>query len=447
MMKKLFSLLLILTVAYNLTAVAQTPATDFLGTKTLYKAPAVKYTPAPAGYTPVFINHVGRHGARHLTKEVNTSYTYNLLAKADSAHTLTPKGQKLWQMVMALDKVEKGNVKSISKEGQNELKAIGERMYAHYGNVFKGAINLNVGITKEVRTKQSADAFLSGLKKNFKTSADIKQYTDDTNLRFYDFSPVYKQFEEDGEWLKYYQAMDKAEHIAQINDAFSAQVFKADFLKTLDADNREKFVNDVFGFATIVYSLKDEVKQAGFQPADVAFISLFTPAQIKSLSKLDLADDYYKKGPGVNNNGIQVRIAAPLLANFIKTADGFIKGDNINAQLRFAHAETISPIAALMGISTANKATITLNIGSFWQASQVIPLSSNIQWIFYKKANSNTYLVKVLLNEKEAHIAGMKDSSSPYYKWDELRKLYINKLQQLHVGLDDDMPAYLKNLK
>ncbi|HTH81294.1 MAG TPA: histidine-type phosphatase [Mucilaginibacter sp.] len=443
-MKKL---LFILCIAYSFIAAGQTPATDFLGTKTLYKMPSIKYTPAPAGYVPVFINHVGRHSARHLTKEVNTSYTYSLLAKADSAHVLTPKGQKLWQMVMALDKVEKGNVKSISIEGQNELKAIGERMYAHYGNVFKGAINLNVGITKEVRTKQSADAFLSGLKKNFKTNADIKQYTDDTNLRFYDFSPVYKQFEEEGEWLKYYQAMDKAEHIAQINDALCEQFFKADFLKTLDMNAREKLVNDVFGFATIVFSLKDEVKQAGFQPADVAFISLFNPAQIKSLSKLDLADDYYKKGPGINNNGIQVRIAAPLLANFIKTADGFIKGDNTNAQLRFAHAETISPIAALMGITTANKATTTLNIGAFWQASQVIPLSSNIQWIFYKKPNSNNYLVKVLLNEKESHIAGMKDSGFPYYNWDELRKLYINKLQQLHVSLDDDMPAYLKNLK
>jgi multiple inositol-polyphosphate phosphatase/2,3-bisphosphoglycerate 3-phosphatase len=446
-MKKLLSLLLILSVGYNFIAVAQTPAIDFLGTKTLYKAPAVKYMPAPAGYAPVFINHVGRHGARHLTKEVNTSYTYGLLLKADSIHALTPKGQKLWQMVMALDKVEKGSVKSISIEGQNELKAIGERMYAHYGNVFKGNINLNVGITKEIRTKQSADAFLSGLKKNFQTSADIKQYTDDTNLRFYDFSPVYKQFEEDGDWLKYYQEMGEAEHIVQINNAFSEQFFKADFLKTLDVNAREKFVNDIFGFATIVYSLKDEVKQAGLRPENVAFISLFTPAEIKTLSKLDLADDYYKKGPGINNNGIQVRIAAPLLANFIKTADGFMKGDNINAQLRFAHAETISPIAALMGITTANKATTSLNIGAFWQASQVIPLSSNIQWIFYKKNGSDNYLVKVLLNEKEAHIAGMEERSFPYYKWDELRQLYINKLQQLHVGLDDDMSAYLKNLK
>ncbi len=428
-------------------ASAQTLPPNFLGTKTLYKTPAVKYTPAPAGYKPVFINHVGRHGARHLTKEVNTAFAYASLFKADSAHALTIKGQKLWQMVKALDKVEKGNVKSISAEGATELQGIGERMYAKYSNVFSANANLSVGITKEIRTKQSAEAFLSGLKKELKTTPLVNEYNDDTDLRFYDFSPVYKQFEEDGEWVKYRDAIARDEHIAQINKTIAARFFTPAFVNTLDEDAKDKLVNDIFGFATIVYSLKEEAHKAGLQPADVAFISLFNTNEIKILSKLDLADDYYKKGPGINNNGIQVRIAAPLLANFIKTSDEFIKGGNITAQLRFAHAETISPFAALLGISIADKATKTTNIGAVWQASKVIPLSSNIQWVFYKKANTDEYRVKILLNEKEAHITGMNATDFPYYKWDKLRALYINKLHQLNVGMDDDMMAWLKGVK
>jgi multiple inositol-polyphosphate phosphatase/2,3-bisphosphoglycerate 3-phosphatase len=440
-------IIIALLLCYGFTAKAQNCVTDFLGTKTLYIAPAVKYTPAPAGYLPVFINHVGRHGARHLTKEVNTAYAYSLLFKADSAHALTPKGKELLQMVTALDKVEKGNVKSISAEGKDELKGIGERMYARYNNVFKGDIHLNVAFTKEIRTKQSADAFLAGLKKNSKTEPIISEYNDDTDLRFYDASPVYKQFEDDGEWVKYREAIAKAGHLEQVNEKIVQQWFITAFLKTLDSDNKEKLVSDIFGFATIVYSLNEERQQAGLQPADVNFISLFTCDEIKLLAKLDLADDYYKKGPGIDANGIQVRIAAPLLVNFIKTADDFVKKGGVNAQLRFAHAETISPFAALLNISTADKPTKTTNIDAIWQASKVIPLSSNIQWIFYRKGNANKYLVKILLNEKEAHISGMNDHDFPYYKWNDLRQFYLNKLVRLHVGLNGDMAAYLQNVR
>lgn len=445
-MKKLFVLLFAALISCSLNSTAQAPATNFLGTKTLYKPAALKYTPVPAGYKAVFINHVGRHGARHLTKEVNTAFAYTTLFKADAANALTVKGKQLLQMVVALDKVEKGNVKSISAEGIAELQDIGQRMYTHNPTVFATGANLNVTETKEIRTKQSADAFLAGLKKNLNKEPVIKEYIDDTNLRFYDLSPVYDKFKDDGDWLKYREAIAKQQNLPYVNDAIAQRVFTPVFLKTLDNAGKEKFVSDIFGFATITYSLKQEIQQAGLQPAATAFITLFTPQEIKTLSILDLADDFYQKGPGTNNNGIQVRVAAPLLANFIKTTDDFMKTGSFNAQLRFAHAETISPFAALLGISIADVATKTTNIGAAWQASNVIPLSANIQWIFYKNT-ANNYLVKIMLNEKEAHITGLNAKSFPYYKWADVRKLYLAKLQSLHLGLDDDMNAYLQNIK
>jgi len=446
-MRKLLILLILLINGYCFTVSAQNCNADFLGTKTLYSNPKVKYTAAPAGYQPVFINHVGRHGARHLTKDVSTYFAYKLLMRADSAHALTAQGEKLKQMVLALDKVEKGNTKSISAEGRAELRDLGARMYAQNTNVFNGPQHFNVTITKEVRTKQSADAFLTGLKGSLKDSAVIKESNDDTNLRFYDLSPVYKQFEENGEWVKYRSELTKAVYLDNVDNIVAPNFFIPTYLKTINADDKERFVGDVFSFASIVYSVMEEAKQAGLQPSAVDFKQFFTCAEIDALSKLDVADDYYKKGPGIDNNGIQVRIAVPLLVNFIKTSDEFIKSGGINVQLRFAHAETISPIAALMEISTANKASKDITtMGKLWQASKVIPLSSNIQWIFYKKSGSDKYLVKVLLNEKETHITGMP-TSSVYYNWDELRAFYMKKLQKLNVSLDDDMKSYLTNVK
>src|ERR1700761_811333 len=95
--------LILLTLFFGLVcmaASAQDCDTNFLGTKTLYKKPLQQYTPAPAGYSPVFINHVGRHGARHLTKGVESYSAYAILLKADSARALSADGIKLKQMVL-----------------------------------------------------------------------------------------------------------------------------------------------------------------------------------------------------------------------------------------------------------------------------------------------------------------------------------------------------------
>ncbi|RYY18420.1 MAG: hypothetical protein EOP41_10650 [Sphingobacteriaceae bacterium] len=144
--KILFLSALFLSISIDL--FAQNCGTDFLGTKTLYHKPVGKYADVPAGYKPVFINYVGRHGARHLTKEVNTYYAYQLLFKADSLNALTTRGQELKQMVLNLKKVEKGKIKSISAEGKAELQGVGKRMLQQNPNVFKQPGNLKVSITR-----------------------------------------------------------------------------------------------------------------------------------------------------------------------------------------------------------------------------------------------------------------------------------------------------------
>jgi hypothetical protein len=52
----------------------------------------------------------------------------------------------------------------------------------------------------------------------------------------------------------------------------------------------------------------------------------------------------------------------------------------------------------------------------------------------------------ILLNEKEAHISGLK-TGFPYYKWADVRQLYLAKLAKLNHKLGDDATAFLKELK
>jgi multiple inositol-polyphosphate phosphatase / 2,3-bisphosphoglycerate 3-phosphatase len=417
---------------FSVAASAQNCGTNYLGTKTLYKAPVTKSTAPPAGYRPVFIDHLGRHGARHLTKDVKTTSAYALLTSADSAGALTSNGKKLLQMVIALQKIEKGSTKSISAEGKDELKGLGERMYLNYPNVFKSGVRLKAAVTKEIRTKQSADAFLAGLNSKLSDTVKIEFYNDDTSLRFYDLSPTYKAFEDAVDDSPIKLALDKSFHRDEIDEAVTARIFSPEFLKKLSSDVKEGFVDDVFGFATIVYSLKTETQKAGYTDAQVDFKSFFTCDELERLGEMDSADENLKKGPGTDNNGIQVRIAAPLLADFINAADDFVKNGIYNARLRFAHAETVAPFAALLQISTADKASKNAaQLSGNWHAAKVIPLSANVMWVFYKKPHTPGYLVKILLNEKEVRIDGLKTNTYPYYNWSLLRTFYTSKLAKL----------------
>lgn len=417
------------------------------GTKTLYPVPKQGYAPPPQGYQPVFINHVGRHGARHLTKDVAGSFAYQLVHSADSANGLTDEGKKLKQMIVKLEKVEKKDFESISAAGKSEQQGLAKRMTANYPALFSSSPDIKVTVAKKVRTSQSADAFLSGLKETLNTDG-IKKTVNDTILRFYDLSPSYASFEKDGAWTKTFNDFKEAKGLRNMAESFSRKFFSGTFLPSLSATDREKFVDDVYGFATITPSIQTEITAAGYTASDLDFFSFFSCPQLQTLNSVGDAEDFLVKGPGTDVSGIQVKIAAPLLTNFINTTDDFIAAKKPSVQLRFSHAETVAPFAALLGIHGAATPVKKLaDVSTTWPASAIVPLSANIQWILYGKGSGNDYLVKFLLNEKEVAIDGLSTKNFPYYKWAEVRSFYVARLQSLQTTLADNGYQYLLRVK
>lgn len=407
----------------------QTCQEHFLGSKTLYQWQQQQYTPAPKGYLPVFINHVGRHGSRHLTKEVNTTYIYQLLLKADSLDGLTADGKLLKEKVLRLEKVEKKNVKSISYQGKVEQKGLADRMYANYANVFKQTKPvLHIDYTKEIRTLQTSDAFTEELKTKIKEPSITRQIND-TTLRFYDLSPAYLDFKETGNWMQPLQQLKASLHYPELARQIAQRFFTPAFFTTLHKTEQDKFTSELFGFITIFFSIQQEITEAGYTTSDVDMQSFITCPQLAILGKVNDAEDFLVKGPGMDANGIQVTIACPLLVDFIQTTDAYIQTKAIHVQLRFTHAEAIAPYAAFMGIANASKAAENIHdIPLVWSAGQIIELSSNIQWILYKQTGTENYLVKFLLNEKEVPITGLATKTFPYYQWADVRAFYMAKM-------------------
>ena len=424
------------------------PCTDLnLGTKTPYSTHAATHPASPAGYTAVFINHAGRHGARHMTKDLSESDSYHLLQTADSMHALSASGRELWQMVQRLNVVEHTEVKNISRLGKQEQQGIGERMGANYPTVFAVPHPaLNVTVTKEIRTLQSADAFLAGLKNKI-TLPVMRLQINDTTLRFYDLSPAYQQFKDSGRWTATLRQLEAAEKFSQLSAKAADRFFTPDYMQGTGPAGRQSFAADVVGYANILHSLPAELKEAGLGGEALRFTRFFSCDELRAFSRIDNAEEFLVKGPGTDPAGLQVRIAAPLLIDFIRTTDNYISAQPYQAELRFTHAEAIAPFAALMGIQGASTPAKTgPAIATAWNAAKVVPLSANIQWILYKKKGSHNYMIKFLLNEQEARIEGLAAKQFPYYAWKDVRKFYLNKLQQIKASLNTDGITYLRGL-
>lgn len=57
-------------------------ANCFLGTEQPYIFKRVEYTSPPPGYKPIYINHLGRHGARYLANARGINLVYRIIRDA-----------------------------------------------------------------------------------------------------------------------------------------------------------------------------------------------------------------------------------------------------------------------------------------------------------------------------------------------------------------------------
>lgn len=419
----------------------------FLGTKTPYKAPGGSYTQPPAGYAPVFINYVGRHGARFLTKAGADLRVWEVLQAAEKSNSLTSKGKEVKAMTERLLAVEKDKYEQITLLGREEQAAIGERMLYNYEGVFRGR-GLEIVTTYKLRTQQSAEAFLRGLAKVPGTRRYEKAVDSlDAVLRFYDLSPAYQRYKKNAVLRQSLDSLKRDKRTKEVADHICGGLFS-----TGPAGLDEvSFAENLYDLYSVQFSLPGEMQERGYAKDSIDLGIAFGRADLEWLDYESGAQDFLEKGPGFDPLGIQVKVAVPLLLDFINSADKVVRQpggeaslDAPDAILRFTHAEAISPFAALLGIPQASAPARSIyGYQAGWQAESVIPLSANIQWIFY--SNGRDWLVKVLLNERESALpVGTKQY--PYYRWEDLKRYYVKKLKSIHVGLQDDMHNYLKKL-
>lgn len=444
-MRKYFVLLLIGFITCSVWA------DDIVGTKSAYPEPlSVVETAPPAGYHAFFINHLNRHGSRYLSQPKQDKLVIQVLQHAQDKQALTPLGQQLLQLTTQLRAVNQQHYGLLTPLGQQQLQAIGERMLNHYPTVFKGG-NLPVLTTHVQRTKQSAEAFLTAFRSHYPALTLSQQNeSEETTLRFYDFAPALQDYQKGKPVKKALQQWRHADETKQAELTVVTRLFTAEFVaqlgKGLKSDSKPLKTDD---FVKSLYNLYQET--CSFLPAQRAqfdFSPFLTEAEKSYFDLVSSSEDFLKIGPAFDHNGIQAKVAIPLLNNLLQTSALAIEKGSYDAYFRFAHAETLSPLATLMELEgAANETSDIKSYRQHWQAEKIAPMAANIQLIFYRQSDqTQPILVKVLLNEQAVHLP-ISTAYYPYYKWSELNAYYQEKLARFKLPPSRNDKALLQALQ
>lgn len=406
---------------------------NFLGSQTLYVKVDENYTKAPEGFTPFYINHLGRHGARYLSSSKSIDKILNELIEASERKELTPLGEELLKDVLQLKNSEEGKYGLLSQIGKDMEFGIGKRMYKNYPQVFKENREILAEATYVKRTQESMNEFLKTFKENIsednvKTKINKKV---DPILRFFDLNLEYIEFKENGDWKT---MLNSFQNRSKIYLEITNRIFKSKDM--LSAKNSLKFTTDLYGLYTNQYDIGENVGLSKY----------FTQEELKYFWANKNLSMYLEKGPSSMGQNLPMDISFALLEDFLSTSENAIKNENIAANLRFAHAETVVPFASLLKIDFASKQTNDLNnVENIWKDYEVSPMGVNIQWIFYKN-EKNDILVKMLYNEKEINFP-IESNMKPYYKWDDVRKYYEKVINDLKIKKYDTIIDEVKYFK
>ena len=463
------------------------PEADYqYSTKAVYAArqDASSYEAAPAGFTPVFTELVARHGSRSLSSPKYDVLTKQIWDAASRQGALTTLGQGLGAKVDAVTAANRqlgyGLLSAVGKEEHALLATrLAERLPTLLG---KGAAPacIRVETSGKDRANESAYYFMESLAKRVDFVADSKDcYVSQQNPSEIDkglrnkFELYFHKTEPEGDYLQYLPAFqaymafvgDEEEGVSpapELSEALGGlktlpqtrvmaremleRLYSKTFVDELAAgveyvavnpeDGDKTYVRDEVDAALMLYNLfiigPGMIREAQAQGAPWDLEQFITPEESAWFSYLSDAEDFYEKGPSLASQHATYAVAQPLLDGLFDEVQTQVvegAGEHV-AKLRFAHAETVIPLAALMQLEgsrqSAQPGVLMSQANNEWRGGWVSPYAANIQWDVYRN-DAGRVLVKMLYNEKElAFKAGCSPIAvgSFFYDFGELKRCY-----------------------
>lgn len=379
-----------------------------------------KLTPAPKGKKPFYISHYGRHGSRYISNRSGFDIPYKMMLYADSLDELTPTGEHVLEVMKRIMTASEDRWGELTDIGRQQHRGIARRMAERFPEVLGDTAHVEARSTVVPRCIMSMGTAMLELAQanpNLRITMENSKRT----MGYMNF--------QDRELLKS-QMPPKAK---KAYEAYTATRMGNTRLMELIFKNPD-IVNEIVDEDHFNYYL---MKMGLFQihtPLSrlTDITDIFLIEELHRLWQVDNASWYIQHGACKLNGGKQPYKQRHLLRQIITDADSSIRLPYPSAQLRYGHETVLLPLVCLIGINGYDLETDDLEKleEKGWRCSDVFPMGSNVQFIFYRSdPNDKDILFKVLLNEKEASLP-IRTDCAPYYHWRDFRRHYLKKLNQ-----------------
>ena len=357
-----------------------------------YPVTATKMAAAPEGYEPFYISHYGRHGSRWLPDDRRYIWVNQ---QFENPKQLTKLGKDVRRRLAKIWKNAEGNGGLLTALGGRQHRAIAQRMYQNFPQLFTAESHLTAHSSVVPRCKSSMLNFTSEL-----ASLNPALQID----------PITR--EEDMAWIAYkspeQQAFERTINIPLklSTDRFINALFTD--ASHLSAKDRQKLLSELHTIASDMQDVE----------LDVSLYDIFTEEELKAVYDVNNQRMTLQHGNEIMNQGIAARSAISLWQRIEQEADAAIASGKKGADLRFGHDSHLYRLLSLMDVDTKGK-----------PMDELLPMAANLQMIFYRNSQGKV-LVQILHNEHPARLnIGFRVEG--FYYWEDLKQHVADRMHYL----------------
>lgn len=408
-------------------ATSASPATGdvYYGNRTPYPAPRAPEPVAPIGFEPVFVQHLGRHGARTSVPGDHGERAGELWQQASSAGALTPLGVRLGPALDALDAAtDRLGLGRLTTLGRHEQEGLGRRSAIRLEDLWASAgesDEVAVETSGRTRAEQSARSYVAGLTADEPRLRVGEARTKKRLLYFDSTDPAYRAFlADDPTWRRAYAEAVQGTDLEAASRDVLERLYTPEFVASIEDPQAE--AESLYERYRSAPSLTDDLRE----PVDLR--PFFPAAAAASFAFAEDARYFYSRGPGITGDDRSHEAAQVLVDDFLANADRRLAGGRTLAVLQFAHAEEVAPLAALLELPGSRQLGSAAQVYSWadsdFRTASVIPLSATLDWTVWR-SESGSVLVSLAQNEVPTTLGRScraADGTPGYYRLDELRR-------------------------
>lgn len=303
-----------------------------------YPVTEVSHTAVPKGYEAFYVSHLGRHGSRYLIGDRDLFQWIDVMAQADSAGALSPKGKQTLAILRDFGEEMDGRGGELTPLGERQHRGIAARMITSAPGAFANGAEVTAVSTPVMRCAYSMMAFTDRLRESY-PSLVIPRESAERQRRY-----LNHHSEESN-------SLNRADSInAQLRDMkvrmirperLTSLLFSDSIYATRNIDGRKLME----GLYWIAVDLPNTEQQS-------SLFDIFTPEELYDLWQVYNFDFFIHNANNGRAGGLHVDNAAVLLDEMVKKADSYIASGKHGASLRFVHDGNLIPLAAKMQLDS-----------------------------------------------------------------------------------------------